>query len=155
MGRVNAGAGAARGISGFVEPAEKFFLRLADLGVVGAAVVDAEIVIVPRGENGDAGAEGAEEGAGFERVVFRAHHDHVGGVGVDVVTEEEEEIHRQRERAVEHGVLDGFEARTEDDVGEGAGGVAGDGCGRGGGEGGAEGGREKEGDGGEATEGHK
>ncbi len=88
-------------------------------------------MVVPGGENRHAGTEGAEEGAGFERVVFRAHDRHVGGVGVDVITEEEEQIHRQCERAREHRVIDLLTARAEDDVGDGAG-VAGWSGGRGG-----------------------
>ena len=89
---VDAGPPAARRVLGVAEEVEEDLLRLDLLGVVAAAVVDAEVVVVPGGEDRHRRAEGLEAGHGGEPGVLGAHHVHVLGVGVDVIAKGDESL---------------------------------------------------------------
>src|SRR5687767_14412262 len=54
----------------------------------------------------------------LQRIVFALHDSHVGGVGVDIVPEEDKEIEGCFQRAIEQGMHVGVDARSERDAGK-------------------------------------
>jgi hypothetical protein len=99
----------------FIEPVPKLDLCLFFLRILAAAVIEAEVVIVPGGDDGLV-FESPEETAAFQQRILLLHHRDAALIRVDVVAHENEKIAWQRERAVEHGMLMRVEAGAEEDV---------------------------------------
>lgn len=92
FGMVDAFGCAGRMVGGEVEDVLKNLLGFAALGILAAGVVEAVVVVIPGRKDGDDFREGGEIGLGEKFVVFRPEDLHVGGVAVDIVAHEEEEV---------------------------------------------------------------
>ena len=85
------------------------------MSVFHAAIILAKIVIVPGCEDG-LSLQALEKATAFQQRILFLHHRDTAFVGVYVVSHEDEEITRKRQRAVEHGVLMGIETRAKEDI---------------------------------------
>ena len=108
-----------RRASGLIQPVPELFLRLLFHRVIRAAVVLTEIVIIPGGEHGHAAVQALEKRTLPQSLIPGPHHGHVGGIGINIVSHEQKEIHGQRQRASQHGVVCHVQAGTKNDVFQG------------------------------------